>query len=354
MSIHVTDAQKWLILVTVIAIGYLLYLLAPILTPFLISAFLAYIGDPAVDRLETIKFSRTLSVVFVFFLMLIIGFCFILVIFPLIEEQIRRLLIRLPEIIDWVQAELIPWASQRFGIQADSINLDGIKQSLTGHWQALGNIAGKFLTRVSASGQLLLLWASYLLLIPVVTFYLLRDWDIIVAKVRTLIPRRYEFVTVKLVKECDAVLSEFFRGQLMVMVAQGIIYSIGLWIIGLEFSLLIGMTAGMVSFVPYLGSIVGIVIASVAAFMQYQEFLPIIYVLIVFAVGQTLEGVVLSPLLIGDRIGLHPVAVIFAVMAGAQLFGFFGMLIALPAAAVIVVLLRHFHEQYLSSNFYIP
>lgn len=354
MSIHVTDAQKWLILVTVIATGYLLYLLAPILTPFLISAFLAYIGDPAVDRLETIKFSRTLSVVFVFFLMLIIGFSFILVIFPLIEEQIRRLLIRLPEMIDWVQAELIPWASQRFGIETDSINLDGIKQSLTGHWQALGNIAGKFLTQVSASGQLLLLWVSYLLLIPVVTFYLLRDWDSIVAKIRTLIPRRYEFVSVKLVKECDAVLSEFFRGQLMVMIAQGIIYSIGLWIVGLEFSLLIGMTAGMVSFVPYLGSIVGIVIASVAAFMQYQEFLPIIYVLIVFAVGQTLEGVVLSPLLIGDRIGLHPVAVIFAVMAGAQLFGFFGMLIALPAAAVIVVLLRYFHEQYLSSHFYTP
>lgn len=354
MSIHITDAQKWLILVTVIAIGYLLYLLAPILTPFLISAFLAYIGDPAVDRLETIKFSRTLSVVFVFFLMLIIGFSFILVIFPLIEEQIRRLLIRLPEMIDWVQAELIPWASQRFGIEADSINLDGIKQSLTGHWQALGNIAGKFLTQVSASGQLLLLWVSYLLLIPVVTFYLLRDWDSIVAKIRTLIPRRYEFVSVKLVKECDAVLSEFFRGQLLVMIAQGVIYSIGLWIVGLEFSLLIGMTAGLVSFVPYLGSIVGIVIASVAAFMQYQEFLPIIYVLIVFAVGQTLEGVVLSPLLIGDRIGLHPVAVIFAVMAGAQLFGFFGMLIALPVAAVIVVLLRHFHEQYLSSNFYTP
>ena len=354
MSIHVTDAQKWLILVSVIALGYLLYLLAPILTPFLISAFLAYIGDPAVDRLETIKFSRTLSVVFVFFLMIIIGLSFILVIFPLIEEQIRRLLIRLPEMIDWVQSELVPWATQRFGLQADSINLDGIKQSLTGHWQTLGNIAGKFLARVSASGQHILLWASYLLLIPVVTFYLLRDWDIIVAKIRTLIPRRYEFVTVKLVKECDAVLSEFFRGQLMVMVAQGVIYSIGLWIVGLEFSLLIGMTAGMVSFVPYLGSIVGIAIASVAAFMQFHDFIHIVFVLIVFGVGQTLEGVVLSPLLIGDRIGLHPVAVIFAVMAGAQLFGFFGMLIALPVAAVVVVLLRHFHEQYLNSNFYTP
>lgn len=354
MSIHVTDAQKWLILVSVIALGYLLYLLAPILTPFLISAFLAYIGDPAVDRLETIKFSRTLSVVFVFFLMLIIGLSFILVIFPLIEEQIRRLLMRLPEIIDWIQAEFIPWATQRFGLQPDTINLDGIKQSLTGHWQALGNIAGKFLTRVSASGQLLVLWLSYLLLIPVVTFYLLRDWDIIVAKIRTLIPRRYEFVTVKLVRDCDAVLSEFFRGQLMVMIAQGVIYSIGLWIVGLEFSLLIGMIAGMVSFVPYLGAIVGIIIASIAAFMQFHDVIHIVFVLIVFGVGQTLEGVVLSPLLIGDRIGLHPVAVIFAVMAGAQLFGFFGMLIALPAAAVIVVLLRYFHEQYLNSNFYTP
>jgi predicted PurR-regulated permease PerM len=354
MSVHITDAQKWLILVGVIASGYLLFLLAPILTPFLISAFLAYIGDPAVDRLETIKFSRTVSVVFVFFLMLIIGLSFVLIVFPLIEEQIRRLFMRLPQMIDWVQMEFIPWITQRFGLQPDSINLSGIKQSMSGHWQTLGSIATKFLTKVSASGQLLLLWGSYLLLVPVVTFYLLRDWDIIVAKLRTLIPRRYEFVSVKLVKECDAVLSEFFRGQLLVMIAQGVIYSIGLWIVGLEFSLLIGMTAGLVSFVPYLGAIVGIIIASIAAFMQFHDIAHIIFVLIVFGVGQTLEGVVLSPLLIGDRIGLHPVAVIFAVMAGAQLFGFFGMLIALPAAAVIVVLLRYFHEQYLNSNFYTP
>ncbi len=354
MSVKITDAQKWLILVLVIASGYLLYLLAPILTPFLISAFLAYIGDPAVDRLETIKFSRTTAVVFVFLLMLIIGLSFLFVVFPLIEEQIRRLIIRLPQMIDWVQSEFIPWVTQRFGLQADTINLDGIKQSLTGHWQTLGNVAAKFLTKVSASGQLILLWVSYLLLVPVVTFYLLRDWDIIVAKLRKLIPRRYEFVSVKLVRECDAVLSEFFRGQLLVMFAQGVIYSIGLSIIGLEFSLLIGMAAGLVSFVPYLGAIVGIVVASIAAFMQFHDVIHIVYVLIVFGAGQTLEGVVLSPLLIGDRIGLHPVAVIFAVMAGAQLFGLFGMLIALPAAAVIVVLLRYFYEQYLDSNFYTP
>jgi predicted PurR-regulated permease PerM len=286
--------------------------------------------------------------------MLIIGLSFVLIVFPLIEEQIRRLLMRLPGMIDWVQSDFIPWVTQRFGLQPDSINLDGIKQSLSGHWQAVGNLVGKFLTRVSASGQLILLWASYILLVPVVTFYLLRDWDIIVEKIRKLIPGRYEPVSVKLVKQCDAVLSEFFRGQLFVMFAQGVIYSIGLWIVGLEFSLLIGMAAGLVSFVPYLGAIVGIVIASIAAFMQFHDIVHIVYVLIVFGVGQTLESVVLSPLLIGDRIGLHPVAVIFAVMAGAQLFGFFGMLIALPTAAVIVVLLRHFYEQYLNSHFYTP
>lgn len=354
MSVQITDAQKWLILVLIIASGYLLYLLAPILTPFLISAFLAYIGDPAVDRLETIKFSRTTSVAFVFFLMFLIVLCFLLTVFPLIEEQLRLLLTRIPVMIDWVQSEFIPWVSQRLGLQPDSIDLGGLKQSLMGHWQTVGNVTGKFLAKVSASGQLILLWVSYILLVPVVTFYLLRDWDILVEKTRELIPRRQEVVIVKLVKDSDAVLAEFFRGQLLLMFAQAVFYSIGLWVVGLEFSLLIGLTAGLVSFVPYLGVIVGIVIAGIAAFMQFHDVIHIVYILIVFGIGQVLEGMVLTPLLVGDRIGLHPVAVIFAVMAGAQLFGFFGMLIALPVAAVIVVLLRHFHGQYLNSNFYTP
>lgn len=354
MSMTVTDAQKWLILVGLLAFGYLLYLLSPILTPFLISALLAYLGDPAVDRLETIKFSRTLSVIFVFFLMLLIGFCFLLIVVPLIEDQLRHLIIRLPEMINWLESEFIPWLSHRFGFDPGSINLEGIKQSLTGHWQTVGNLLGKFLIQISASGQLILLWFSYLLLIPVVTFYLLRDWDLLVAKISELIPRKYETLTIQLIKDCDAVLAEFFRGQLLVMIAQGILYSVGLWIVGLEFSLLIGLTAGLVSFVPYLGFIVGFSIAGLAAFMQFHDLIHITYVLIVFGIGQMIEGMVLSPLLIGDRIGLHPVAVIFSVMAGAQLFGFVGMLIALPVAAVITVLLRHFHEQYLNSSLYTP
>jgi len=354
MSAQITDAQKWMILLVIIASVYVLYLLAPILTPFLISAFLAYLGDPAVDRLETIKFSRTISVVFVFILMFIIGLCFLLIVFPLIEEQIRRLLIRIPYMVDWIQSEFIPWLSQRFGLESDNIDLNEIKHSLAGHWQTLGSIVGKFIMKISASGQLLLLWCSYILLVPIVTFYLLRDWDLLIAKIKELIPRKYEILVTQLTIDCDAVLAEFFRGQLLVMFAQGVFYSLGLWLLGLEFSLLIGFTAGLVSFVPYLGFIVGIGIAGIAAFMQFHDLIHIVYVLIVFGAGQILEGMVLSPLLIGDRIGLHPVAVIFAVLAGAQLFGFFGMLIALPVAAIVTVLLRHFHKQYLNSNLYTP
>lgn len=354
MNTNISDAQKWLILTIIIIFGYLLYLLAPILTPFLISAFLAYLGDPAVDKLETIKFSRTVSVVFVFFLMLIIAVCFLFIVFPLLEEQIRRLFMRIPEMIDWIQTGLIPWLSQRVGLDLNNIDLNQIKSSLLGQWQTFGSIGARVFAEISASGQLILLWLSYFLLIPVVTFYLLRDWDLLVGRIREAIPRKYEAVVTGLIKNCDAVLAEFFRGQLLVMFAQGVFYSIGLWIVGLEFSLLIGLSAGLVSFVPYLGVIVGIVVAGIAAVMQFHDVIHVVYVLIVFGVGQMLEGMVLTPLLVGDRIGLHPVAVIFAVMAGAQLFGFFGMLIALPVAAVITVLLRHFHDKYLHSSFYTP
>jgi predicted PurR-regulated permease PerM len=140
----------------------------------------------------------------------------------------------------------------------------------------------------------------------------------------------------------------------MLMLALGVIYSMGLWLVGLEFALLVGMMAGVVSFVPYLGSIVGIVVAGVLAFMQFHDIIHLLYIGVVFGVGQTIEGMLLSPILVGDRIGLHPVAVIFAVMAGGQLFGFFGILLALPAAAIFVVLLRHARQKYVESSLYTP
>ena len=350
----ISESQKWYALAFVVIIGYLLYLLSPILTPFMISALLAYLADPIADKLEARKLSRTLAVVIVFFLMFLLLLIILLIFIPLLQDQLSRLVNRLPEIINDLQAGLIPWLYQNLKIDLSNIDLESIRQSMGGHWQTLGNVAGKVITQLSSSGQLLLLWISNLVLIPVVTFYLLRDWDTIVARCAELIPRKYIANTTHVVKECDAVLAEFFRGQLMVMVALGTIYTIGLWLVGIEFSLLIGMIAGLVSFVPYLGFIVGFIIAAIAAFMQFQDLIHIFYVLLVFGFGQALEGMVLSPLLVGDRIGLHPVAVIFSVMAGAQLFGFFGMLLALPVAAVITVMLRYLHEQYVNSGFYTP
>ena len=349
-----TDAQKWLVLAGTLLLGWLLYLLAPVLTPFLIGGLLAYLADPLVDRLQKYKISRTVSVIIVFACMLIAGLIIFLILLPVIENQLTGLINRIPQYITWLQETAIPKAAVMLGIEIETVDLGRLKQALTEHWKDVGNVVTALLLQISESGRTLLTWLAYMVLIPVVTFYLLRDWDELIKKIHDLIPPRSAPLITRLVKECDAVLSEFLRGQLLVMLCQGIIYSVGLWIVGLEFALLIGFLAGIVSFVPYLGFIVGIGVAGVAAFMQYQDLVYLVYVALVFGIGQAIEGMLLSPILVGDRIGLHPVAVIFAVMAGGQLFGFFGVLLALPAAAVIVVLLRYLHNQYLDSSFYTP
>jgi len=350
----ITDAQKWLIFSGIILGAWLIYLLAPVLTPFLAGTLLAYLGDPLVDRLEKYKISRTFGVVIVFTCMIFIVMTLLLVLIPLIENQISSLIKLIPAIINWIENVFLPGFSSFVGIEIGEINFDDIKQKIKSHWQDIGNVMHYLFTKATQSGQVLLIWLAYIVLIPVVTFYLLRDWDPLVAKTYQMVPRKYAPLVSKLAKECDRVLAEFLHGQLLVMLGNGIIYSVGLWIVGLEFALLIGMVAGVLSFIPYLGFMVGIVAAGVAAYMQFHDVIHLVYVVLVFGIGQAIEGMLLSPMLVGDRIGLHPVAVIFAVMAGGQLFGFFGVLLALPVAAVIVVLLRYLHSQYLESNFYTP
>jgi predicted PurR-regulated permease PerM len=350
----ITDAQKWLIFSGIILGAWLIYLLAPVLTPFLAGTLLAYLGDPLVDRLEKYKISRTFGVVIVFTCMIFIVMTLLLILIPLIENQISSLIKLIPAIINWIENVFLPGFSSFVGIEIGEINFDDIKQKIKSHWQDIGNVMHYLFTKATQSGQVLLIWLAYIVLIPVVTFYLLRDWDPLVAKTYQMVPRKYAPLVSKLAKECDRVLAEFLHGQLLVMLGNGIIYSVGLWIVGLEFALLIGMVAGVLSFIPYLGFMVGIVAAGVAAYMQFHDVIHLVYVVLVFGIGQAIEGMLLSPMLVGDRIGLHPVAVIFAVMAGGQLFGFFGVLLALPVAAVIVVLLRYLHSQYLESSFYTP
>ena len=349
-----TDAQKWLVLTCAFLFAWLLYLLAPVLTPFLIGALLAYLGDPLADGLERKKLSRTLAVVVVFAVMLIMGLLLLLILIPILQEQLSSLLARLPRIVPWLQEVGMPWISSTFNIDMENVDLDVLKRTLAGNWQDIGNLLGLLLGKVTHSGQLIFAWLAYLVLVPVVTFYLLRDWDLMLANMQALLPRKYEPVISKLSRECDGILAEFLRGQLMLMIALGLMYSIGLWLAGLEFALLVGMMSGLLSFVPYLGGIVGIGVAGILAFMQFHDIMNLIFVALVFGVGQAIEGMVLSPILVGDRIGLHPVAVIFAVMAGGQLFGFFGVLLALPVAAIIVVLLRHARALYVESSLYTP
>jgi len=347
-----TDAQKWLILAGLILTGWLIYLLAPVLSPFLVAGLLAYLGDPVTDRLENYRLPRTLAVVIVFTFMLLGGLILLFILIPLLQDQIAALVDRLPQFINWIQNTILPWVTATLGVEQGQIDLGAVRKTLTENWQDMGSLLGVILGKIGHSGQYLLSWLLYLVLVPVVTFYLLRDWDALVANMRGLVPKNYEAAVVQLIRECDAVLAQFLRGQLLVMLALGLIYSIGLWIIGLEFALLVGMLAGLVSFIPYLGGIVGIGTAGILGFLQYHDVIHLVYIALVFGVGQTLEGMLLSPLLVGDRIGLHPVAVIFAVMAGGQLFGFIGILLALPVAAIIMVILRHLHRHYKQSGIY--
>ena len=344
-----TESQKWFLLAGLAFGGGLLYLLSPVLTPFLVAAVLAYIGDPLVDRLETMKLSRTLSVTTVFLSLSIIVLLLLLILVPMLQRQFILLGSKLPLYLDTLQQKVLPALSTHLGVEPSTFDLASVKDMVRQQWS--GALKGMF-NILSSSGMTLLAWGANLVLIPVVSFYMLRDWDILVERIHELLPRRYEPAVVRLAKASDEVLGAFLRGQLTVMLALGIIYSVGLSIVGLELALLIGMLAGLVSFVPYLGFIVGIVVAGIAAVMQFQEALPLLYVALVFMTGQMVEGMLLTPLLVGEKIGLHPVAVIFAVLAGGQLFGFFGVLLALPVAAVVMVLLRYTHERYVESRLY--
>ncbi len=349
---EMSDRHKWQLAALIVGLGFLLWLLGPVLTPFVIAALLAYLGDPLVDRLERLRLSRTGSVAIVFALMTLILVGVVLLLIPMLERQISTFLEQFPRYRDWFTGTALPWLSERTGMDIEGFELDSIYAVIQQHWQQAGGMAATLWGGISKSGMLIINWVVNLALIPVVAFYLLRDWDVMVEKIRLLIPRPIEPTVSRLARESDSVLGGFLRGQLSVMLALGTIYWIGLSAVGIDFALLIGMIAGLVSFIPYLGAIVGVGIGLIAALVQYGDWTHVILVCLVFGVGQMLESVLLTPFLVGDRIGMHPVAVIFAVMAGGQLFGFVGVLVALPVAAVAMVLLRYLYERYTASRLY--
>jgi len=345
-------AQRWQLFAAIVVIGFLIWLLGPVLTPFAVAAILAYVVDPLIDRLVRAGMSRTWAVVVVTLFLLLMMVLALILLLPALQQQIVDLIESVPRYVAWYNEQAVPWLSARLRVPMETFDPQHLANILRNNWEKAGGVLATVLAWFSRSGLALLGILINLALIPVVTFYFMRDWDRMIHTVHELVPRPIEPVVTRLAREADSTLGGFLRGQLLVMIVLGFVYGLGLMIAGVDFSLLIGLIAGLVSFVPYLGGLVFVGAGTIAALVQHGDLIHIVYVLIAFAVGQILESFFLTPWLVGDKIGMHPVAVMFAVLAGGQLFGFVGVLLALPVAAVAMVLLRFAYGRYLGSRFY--
>ena len=331
------------------AFAALMWVLSPILAPFLAAAILAYIFDPLVDRLEARGVSRTFGTAIAILLLLLAVVLLLLIVLPLFYQEILLMTEQFPAFAEKLKTSVIPWINEKAGI---SISRDSstFRQFITDNMTDASGIAKKVFASVGGGGLVVVGFLINLVLIPVVLFYLLRDWDGLVANIDASIPRRLHKGVTVIARDIDAVLSEFLRGQLSVMLIMSVFYVAGLWLVGLTFALPVGLITGLLVFVPYLGSGAGLVLGTIAAVMQAPSLVPFVW--LVFGLGQLIEGFAVTPWLVGDRIGLHPVAVLFALLAFGQLFGFFGVLLALPASAAILVGLRHMQAHYRKSNLY--
>ena len=320
------------------------YLLSSVLAPFFAGALIAYLCDPLVSRLMKWGVARIYAVLIVFFSALIGTIAIFVLTIPLIENQVTALIRQLPQTMLWI-SDNAKWLLGYYNINFDP-NAATFKNLLSDYITKAGGIINWVFFTSLNSGKKIFEILLYLFLIPIVAFYLLRDWDLVLDGLKSILPRKLKSRIIAIAKECDEVIGAFFRGQLLVMLSLGIYYSIGLTLLGLNVGVVIGLIIGLISIVPYLGSIVGILIAALTTYTQFGDTQHLIWLAVLFVIGHFLENFVLSPLLIGNRVGLHPVAVIFAILAGGTLFGLLGVLLAIPFAAIILIILRHLLKHY--------
>ena len=345
------DPRLWGWLAIALAAGVLLYLLSPILAPFLAGAILAYVLNPLVNRLTGRYLPRIVAVVLVLLFALALVAALALVIVPLFIKELGLMSEQLPAFLAWVNQQFAPWLKERFAIEFQ-LDIETVKQlagSILANNQDL--VAG-LLGSLRIGGLALIAFFVNVLLVPVVLFFLLRDWNPLVARIDAMIPRHMHKRARTIFAEIDAVLAEFLRGQLIVMLIMSVYYSVALSATGLEFALPIGIITGLLVIVPYIGAFTGILLGTIAAVLQFDSMSGVAWVWLAFGIGQLTEGMAVTPLLVGERIGLHPVAVIFALLAFGQVFGFFGVLLALPASAALLVALRHMKAAYLAGSLY--
>ncbi len=348
--------MRWMIWIGVAASLLVAYFLLPILSPFVVGFIIAYLFNPLVTRLNRQGVSRMLGASAVFAVAGLLLVLILILIVPVIIDQSGRLMRLLPQFIEVLQTQVIPWFNQKLGVE---LSLAHVRELVAAPGADAGKVAAEGagavaqgVSTVVGTGAAMVFALMNFLLIPVVGFYLLRDWPLVIDRIERLLPRTWSTTVVRLTRESDQMLGNFLRGQLAVMIANGVTYAIGLTLIGLNTGIAIGLFAGLVSFVPYLGTIFGVALALIAMYIQADSLWPLLMVLGVFGVGQMLETVAWQPRFVGNEIGMHPVAVIFAVMAGGQLFGFFGILLALPVSAVLIALGRHALESYQQSRYY--
>ncbi len=328
----------------------LTYVLRDVLMPFAAGLVLAYLLDPLADRLERLGMNRlgaTLSILIMF----VAVFVLVMVLaVPLLASQVMAFIERAPSYGQRLQGLVMEHG-------APLLERLGGEKAISDLQKSLGDVAGqgvswlgKFLASLWSGGQAILSIISLLVITPVVAFYLLLDWDHIVAKVDGWVPVNQRATVRQIARDIDRAIAGFLRGQTLVCLILGCIYASGLFVVGLNFGVLIGISAGILSFIPYVGSLLGLLIAVAVAIAQFwPDWTMIGLVLAVFAVGQFIEGNILSPKLVGSTVGLHPVWLMFALLAGGSLFGFLGLLLSVPVAAAIGVILRYAIGRYLRS-----
>ncbi len=344
--------SPWIIgTVFFLAAGWLVYALSGILTPFVVAAVLAYILNPLVEKLRDRHISRGMASMLVMMFALLVLLALLLILIPMLITQFQNLLNRLPQLTDFAQNKALPWLHAHFGGSLP-LNREAAEAWLKSHSGTLRQTVSNLAPALMAQGGALAAGLSNLALLPLLLYYFLYDWQRWSHGIRALIPRRFIDTYTRISREMDEVLGEFLRGQLMVMLIMGVIYGTGLMLTGLDSGFAIGMIAGILVFVPYLGAFTGLLLATVAALLQFDSWHELFTVWAVFAVGQLLESFLITPKIVGDRIGLSPFWVIFSLMAFGQLMGFVGMLIGLPLAAICLVLLREGSQVYFASNFY--
>ncbi len=340
----------WLALFIIFCYG--LYVLRSVLLPFVAGIIIGYLLDPWVCKINKWGINRTLATFLVLLALVLIIVPSVILLLGVINDQITRFISVVPEYLASLTQKLEPWIND-LQKNIPSLDADKIKSYLKSNMANNLKLVGKVLQSVITSGFALMNIVSLLLITPVVAFYMLRDWDGFIKKIDSLLPRKSKKSIRLQAKEIDRTLAGFIRGQLSVCILLGAFYSAGLYFVGLELGVLIGFIAGVISFIPYVGSITGFLVSLGVAFAQFDSFGPIAQVVGVFIVGQFLEGNFLTPKLVGDSVGLHPVWIMFALLAGGVLLGFLGLMIAVPLAAIIGVLIRHAIENYKHSSLYL-